>query len=184
MSVKQAFRLPLTPGTLSLRQSGPTGPWATVGVKAAVPLRQPLFNGYKMSKSVTFLSRKNKDRVTRGDVIKVTITVDATAERNWVVVNDPVVPGGTIIGNLGGQSGIFANATSASEGVHPSYIERGRDGWRGYFAWVPAGRFVVEYAVRLNSPGRFNLPPSRVEAMYSPEIRAQLPNAGVTVADR
>ncbi len=183
-SDKQAFRMPLIPGVLSLRQSGTAGPWATVGVKAAVPLRQPLFNGYKMSRSVTFLSRKNKDRVTRGDVIKVTITVDASAERNWVVVNDPVVPGGTIIGNLGGQSGIFASAASAGEGVQPSYIERGRDGWRGYFAWVPAGRFVVEYAVRLNSPGRFNLPPSRVEAMYSPEIRAQLPNAAVTVADR
>ena len=56
------------------------------------------------------------------------------------------------------------------------YVERGQDGWRGYFEWVPRGRFTVEYAVRLNAVGRFQLPPTRVQAMYSPEIRGALPN--------
>jgi len=46
---------------------------------------------------------------------------------------------------------------------------------------LPAGRVVVEYVVRLNGTGRFNLPPTRVEAMYSPEIRAQVPNKGIEV---
>ncbi len=178
------LRLPLVRGTLALSHPDSAGPWATVSVSAAVPLRQPLFAGYRISKVVSFLSRKNKDRITRGDVIKVSITVDASAERNWVVVSDPVVPGGTILGGLGGQSGMFGDATSGGEGVQPSYVERGQDAWRGYFAWVPAGRFTVEYAVRLNSPGRFGLPPTRVEAMYAPEIRAQLPNGRVNVAAR
>jgi uncharacterized protein YfaS (alpha-2-macroglobulin family) len=38
--------------------------------------------------------------------------------------------------------------------------------------------------LRLNGAGRFNLPPSRVEAMYSPAIRAQLPIDTMTVVQR
>ena len=175
------LRLPLVQAPLTLAQSGGAGPWAAVSVSAAVPLTQPLFAGYKMEKSVSIVSQKNKGWLTRGDVIRVTITVDATAERNWVVVSDPVPPGATIIGDLGGQSGILAAATGGGEGVSPVYVERGREAWRGYFDWVPAGRFTVRYAVRLNGTGRFNLPPTRVEAMYSPDIRAQVPNKGIEV---
>jgi hypothetical protein len=40
----------------------------------------------------------------------------------------------------------------------------------------------VEYAVRINSAGRFQMPPTRVEAMYSPEINAALPNRAMEVA--
>ncbi len=166
---------------LMLTQSGGAGPWAIVSVKAAVPLAQPLFAGYKMEKAISIVSQKNKGWLTRGDVIKVRITVDATAERNWIVVNDPIPPGATIIGNLGGQSSILAGAASGGEGAQPDYVERGRDGWRGYFQWVPAGRFVVEYAMRLNGTGTFALPPTRVEALYSPDIRAQVPNKGIEV---
>ncbi|CAN5405002.1 MG2 domain-containing protein [soil metagenome] len=178
------LRLPLVGGSLAMNQAAGAGPWATVSVSAAVPLRQALFAGYRMTKAIAFVSRKTPSQITRGDVVKVTITVDATAERNWVVVSDPVPPGATIVGDLGGQSTMFGAAASGGEGVSPSYVERGRDAWRGYFAWVPAGRFTVEYVMRLNGAGTFGLPPSRVEAMYSPEIRAQVPNGGLTVVRR
>jgi uncharacterized protein YfaS (alpha-2-macroglobulin family) len=42
---------------------------------------------------------------------------------------------------------------------------------------VPKGRFIVDYSVRLNNPGEFNLPATRVEAMYAPEMFGALPNA-------
>jgi uncharacterized protein YfaS (alpha-2-macroglobulin family) len=35
--------------------------------------------------------------------------------------------------------------------------------------------------VRLNNEGRFSLPPTRVEAMYAPEMFGEVPNAGVVV---
>jgi uncharacterized protein YfaS (alpha-2-macroglobulin family) len=38
--------------------------------------------------------------------------------------------------------------------------------------------------MRLNTPGQFNLPATRVEAMYAPAIRASVPNAPVTIAAR
>jgi len=177
-----SLALPAQRTPLMLRQAGGAGPWAFVSVRAAVPLTQPLFAGYRISKSVAFIEQKVRGQATRGDVLKVTITVDATADRNWVVVNDPVPPGATIIGNLGGQSGLLAQAgAEGGEGVQPSYVERGKDAWRGYFEWVPRGRFVVTYAVRLNGTGRFGLPPTKVEALYSPEIRAAIPNQPMVV---
>ena len=71
---------------------------------------------------------------------------------------------------------------ASGSGAQPSYVERGKDSWRGYFGWMPAGTHAVEYVVRLNGSGKFTLPPTRVEAMYSPAIRGQWPNAPLTVA--
>lgn len=175
------LRLPLAAGSLSLRHEGAGAPWATVRVQAAVPLTQPLDAGYRIERSLSIVKAADKNHLTRGDVVKVRITVTAAAGRNWVVIADPAPPGATIIGNLGGQSQMLA-ATAGGEGAQPSYIERGRDGWRGYFAWMPPGKHVVEYAVRLNGSGRFTLPPTRVEAMYSPAIRGQWPNAPTVIA--
>ncbi len=175
------LRVPLTTATMSLKHEGTGAPWATVSVKAAVPLKEPLNAGYRIKRSVSIVKAANKDRLTRGDVIKVRIEVVAAAGRTWVVINDPVAPGATIVGNLGGQSEMLA-AQAGGSGAQPSYVERGRDSWRGYFGWMPAGTHAVEYVVRLNGSGRFTLPPTRVEAMYSPAIRGQWPNAPLTVA--
>ncbi|TXC70431.1 alpha-2-macroglobulin [Sphingomonas ginsenosidivorax] len=178
-----SFPLAASPAPLRMAQAGGAGPWATVSVSAAVPLTRPLAAGYRMTRQVSVVQARNPGRLTRGDVVKVTITVDASAERNWVVVSDPIPAGATIVGDLGGQSAML-QASGDGEGVQPAYVERGRDAWRGYFAWVPRGRFSVAYTLRLNGAGRFGLPPSRVEAMYSPAIRAAVPNAVVVVGDR
>jgi uncharacterized protein YfaS (alpha-2-macroglobulin family) len=173
-----------------------------VSVSAAVPLTKPLNAGYRMSRTVDVVQARTKGVLTRGDVVKVTITVEATAERNWVVIDDPIPAGGTIIGDLGGQSKILADQGgngggfdfvaldgegklwNVEVGAQLAYVERGNDSWRAFFSWLPRGKLTVSYLVRLNGAGRFNMPPSRVEAMYSPAIRAQLPNAPVTVAQR
>ncbi|MBB6124448.1 alpha-2-macroglobulin family protein [Sphingobium subterraneum] len=196
------LKLPLAAGPMMLTQSGGAGPWAVVSVNAAVPLKAPLFAGYRLEKRITPISQRIKGRFTEGDVLKISIAVTANAERNWVVVSDPVPPGATVIKDLANQSGILASQASAGPGVRfgavdtdgklwdiragvlPAYIERGRDAWRGYFDWVPRGRFVAEYVVRLNGSGHFTLPPTRVEAMYSPEVRAQLPSGPMTIWSR
>ena len=178
-----SFLLPAQPTRLVMRQAGGAGPWAQVQVSAAVPLTRPLAAGYRLTRKVDVVQARTKGQLTRGDVVRVTLTVEASAERSWVVIADPVPAGATIVGNLGGQSAALAEGGETS-GPLPSYIERGRDAWRGYFAWLPRGTATVSYTLRLNGAGRFNLPPSRVEAMYSPAIRAAVPNPPVTVAQR
>ncbi|HVJ00876.1 MAG TPA: alpha-2-macroglobulin family protein, partial [Sphingomonas sp.] len=183
---QRLFSLPLPRAStpLLLGQSGDSGPWAFVRVKAAVPLTKPLLTGYRATKTVTPVQSFAQGRYTRGDVVKVTITVQASAERNWVVIEDPVPTGATVIGNLGGQSEMLAAEGGTRDGVSPNWIERGRDAWRAYYGWVPRGSFTISYVMRLNAAGRFSLPATRVEAMYSPEIRAQLPNQTMVVAER
>jgi len=46
---------------------------------------------------------------------------------------------------------------------------------------MPKGSWTAEYTMRLNNDGLFNLPPSRVEALYSPEMFGELPNARMEV---
>ena len=197
-----SFPLPGAATPLHLTQTGGAGPWANVAVSAAVPLIRPLFAGYKMAKQIDVVQQRTKGVLTRGDVIKVTMTIDSSAERTWVVINDPIPAGATIIGDLGGQSQMLASQGSNGDGfsfeavdggaklwdvevgAQLGYVERRNDSWRAYFSWVPRGKLTVSYLMRLNGAGRFTLPATRVEAMYSPAIRAQLPNVPVTVVQR
>ena len=172
--------LPSAPGALLLRHDGAAGPWATVSVRAAVPLKAPSFAGYRISREVSFLQRQRPDRISRGDVMRVRITVDAPVDRTWVVIDDPIPAGASILGAGGGQSGMLAAQANGGTGW-PSYVEQGFEAWRGYFRWLPKGKTTVEYAVRLNATGRLQLPPTKAEAMYSPEIHAALPNDPVTI---
>jgi hypothetical protein len=176
-----SFPLPAGPASLMLSHSTQPRPWATVSVRAAVPLSAAAFAGYRVSREVSFLERKRPGAVSSGDVVKVRISVDAPVDRTWVVVEDPVPAGASVISGGGGQSALLAGRANGGEGAWPSYIERGNDAWRAYFGWMPQGRTTVEYALRINGAGRFQLPPTRVEAMYSPEIHAALPNKPLVV---
>ena len=176
------FPLPAQPSSLLLAHNGAAQPWAFVSVRAAVPLTAPSFSGYRIAREVSFLIRKDPRQVSRGDVMKVRITVEAPVDRTWVVVEDPLPAGASLVGGGGNQSALLAEKAGGSEGSWPSYIERREGIWRAYYGWLPSGRTSIEYVVRINSTGRFQLPPTHVEAMYSPEIRASLPNAPLEVA--
>ena len=60
--------------------------------------------------------------------------------------------------------------------VWPAFEERSFEAFRSYYAYVPKGTFTVEYTVRLNQVGTYQLPATRVEAMYAPEMLGELPN--------
>jgi uncharacterized protein YfaS (alpha-2-macroglobulin family) len=182
LSSGELLRFPLPKGRapLLLSHDASPAPWAFVSVRAAVPLTAPAFAGYRVSRSVQVLERQRPGQLTRGDVVKVRITIEAPVDRTWVVVDDPIPAGASVISGVGGQSALFAG--QAGGDAWPSYIERGFDAWRAYFDWLPRGRTSVEYVLRINNDGRFLMPPTRVEAMYSPEIHADLPNQPVLVA--
>jgi hypothetical protein len=175
-----SFALPVRAVPLILSHSASPKPWATVSVRAAVPLTAPAFAGYRLSRQVSFVERKREGALSAGDVLKIRIEIQAPVDRTWVVIEDPIPAGATIVSGGGGQSAWLAAQASGGNGW-PSYIERSNDAWRGYFGWLPKGRTSVEYVVRVNGSGRFLLPPTRAEAMYSPEIHAALPNRPLVV---
>ncbi|CAN7595113.1 alpha-2-macroglobulin family protein [Rhizobacter sp. LjRoot28] len=179
-----AVRLPwpAQAGTLSVTHEGAGKPWLTVQSLAAVPLKAPLRAGYSVTRSVSAVEQKVKGTWSRGDVMRVRLEVDAQSDMTWVVVSDPVPGGGTLLGSgLGRDSAIAAGGGASNEVTWPTFEERSFEAYRSYFEYLPRGKHVVEYTVRLNNPGVFALPPTRVEAMYAPETFGELPNAALEV---
>lgn len=163
---------------LNVTHQGAGKPWLTVQALSAVPLKAPLFAGYRVTKRITAVQRKLPDAWSRGDIVRVRLEVDATVDMAWVVVADPIPAGATLLGGgLGRDSAIAAQGERREGSAWPAYEERAAEAWRGYYEWMPRGRQVLEYTLRLNTAGRFGLPPTRVEAMYAPETLGELPNA-------
>ncbi len=174
---------PAGAGTLNVTQEGTGKPWLTVQSLAAIPLKAPFSAGYTVSRSISAVEQKDKSRWSRGDVVKVHLEIDAQADMTWVVVSDPVPGGATILGSgLGRDSQLATRGEKRAGSAWPAYEERSFEAFRSYFEYLPRGKHVIEYSVRLNNPGRFALPPTRVEAMYAPESFGESPNAAVEVA--
>lgn len=168
--------------TLALRHEGAGKPWATVQSLAAVPLKAPLGSGYQIRRTVTPVSRQAPGAWSRGDVYRVRLDLEAQADMNWVVVDDPIPASASILGTgLGGDSQLATGGERRTGWVQPDFEERTSGAFRAYYSWVPKGKWSIEYTVRLNNDGRFSLPPTRVEAMYNPEMFGEAPNAPVTV---
>lgn len=173
---------PAAAAPFTASHQGTGRPWLTVQTLAAVPLREPLVAGYRITKTLTAIERKQPDTWSRGDVVRVRLEVHAAGDMNWVAINDPIPAGATLLGSGLGRDSALATQGEKREGrAWPSYEERAQDAWRAYFEWLPRGKQVMEYTVRLNTAGRFALPPTRVEAMYAPETFGELPNAVVEV---
>lgn len=176
------FAWPKNATPLSIQHLGIGKPWAFVTSKAALPLDKPLFAGYKLKRTVTAIKQKNGGLWQRGDTYRVQLEIDAQTDMTWVVVNDPVPAGATILGSgLGGDSSLLAAGEKKQGWQRPAFEERAFDGFRAYYSYVPKGKFSIEYTVRLNNAGRFAMPASRVEAIYAPEIFAELPIAAIEV---
>ena len=136
-----------------------------------MPLRDPLFAGFRITRSVTPLEQQVPGHWRRGDTYRVRLEIASQSDMTWVVVSDPL-PAGAVA---------LAGAGSPDAAVRPLFEERGQDVYRAYFDYVPQGGWRLEYTVRVNNAGEFQLPPTRVEAMYAPDMFGELPNATVTV---
>ncbi|HZP92265.1 MAG TPA: MG2 domain-containing protein [Burkholderiales bacterium] len=169
-------------GGLALTQQGSGKPWVSVQARAAVPLAAPLSSGFRIVRTVTPVEARVPDKVSRGDTLRVHLEIEAQSDMTWVVVDDPVPSGATILGRgMSGESSILGRGERNRGFVWPAFEERGLESFRAYYRFVPKGSWSVEYTLRLNNPGRFVLPPTRVEAMYAPEMFGMLPNDAVTV---
>lgn len=187
---------PAQTATLQLAQQGSGRPWVALQSLAALPPAGPVSAGYRLERRVVPVEQKQPGRLSRGDVLRVQIVVDAAADFGWVVLSDPLPAGATLLGSgLGRDSRIAAERAPAGEAANPAdpadrastgrawlaWEERRPEAWRAYYRWLPGGRHEISYTLRLNTSGRFALPPTRVEAMYAPEQHAELPQAALEV---
>ncbi|TAL77106.1 MAG: alpha-2-macroglobulin [Burkholderiaceae bacterium] len=175
------------PQTLVVEHQGSGRGWVTVRSLAAVPLVKPVMAGYDLQRQVVPVTQAVPGQWSRGDVYRVKLRITAQTPTTWAVLNDPI-PAGAIImgGGLGRDSAIAAMAQKEDrDGSYdrpPSFIERTFDSMRAYYDYLPQGVTTIEYTVRLNTAGQFQLPPTRIEALYQPDVYGAWPNtAGMAV---
>lgn len=171
--------------TMRLAQEGSGKPWVTLQSLAAVPLLQPFSSGYRITRRVEPVEQRQAGVYTRGDVLRVTVDIDAQADMSWVVLSDPVPGGASLLGSGMGRDSVIAQGKPPAEANGGmgwlAYEERSFEAYRAYYESLPKGRTSISYTVRLNNAGSFKLPPTRVEAMYAPEMFGESPNADVVV---
>jgi hypothetical protein len=170
------------PSTLTLAHQGSGAPWATVASVAAVPLQAAVASGLRVSKTVTPVDAKTPGALSRGDTLRVRLTIDAQSDIGWVVVSDPLPAGAVVLGGgLGRDSQIATRGEQRGGVAWPTYEERSQEAFRAYYEVLPKGSVQLEYTVRLNASGTFRLPPTRAEAMYAPDVFGATPNAAMVV---
>ena len=179
-----ALDLPWPPGRalLTVTHEGAGQPWVTVQSRAAIPLKTALSSGFTIRRIVTAVERKRPGVWSRGDVARITLELEAQSDMSWVVVEDPIPAGASLLGTgLGRDSKVLSQGQQRTGWAWPAFEERQFDTYRAYYTFVPKGKWSLQYTLRLNSPGTFLLPATRVEAMYAPEMFGELPNDRVVV---
>jgi alpha-2-macroglobulin len=82
-----------------------------------------------------------------------------------------------LMSSRGGLTEVFE-----SDLFWPDFVERPFDAYRAYYHYIPKGGFEVEYTIRVNQAGQFQMPSTRIEALYEPEMFGEIPNARFDVA--
>jgi uncharacterized protein YfaS (alpha-2-macroglobulin family) len=176
------FPWPESRSAIEIGMHGTGMPWATIQSLAAVPLREALSTGYKITRTISAVEQKESGIWSIGDIVRVKLEIESQADMTWVVVNDPVPAGSAILGSgLGGSSSLATRGEESTGWTWPAFEERSFESYRAYYRYVPKGSWSVEYTIRLNNAGAFQLPPTRVEAMYAPEMFGEIPNATIQV---
>jgi uncharacterized protein YfaS (alpha-2-macroglobulin family) len=179
------FGWPEETSRLTLGHVGSGRPWTTVTSLAAIPLTKLFSSGYQIKKTTVPMDQQQKGSWTRGDLVRVRLELEAQSDMTWVVVNDPIPAGAAILGTgLARDSQLLTQGERREGWVWPTFEERSQEAFRAYYEFVPKGSWMVEYTLRLNNAGTFHLPPTRVEALYAPEMLGESPNEPVTVNER
>jgi hypothetical protein len=176
------FQWPPKKEELLILHQGTGKPWATIQSLAAIPLKEPFSSGYKIKKIVIPIEQKQPKQWSRGDIIRIRLELEAQADQTWVVVSDPIPSGSTILGKgLARDSQLLTKGEERKGWVWPAYEERAFEAFRAYYEYVPKGKWTVEYTLRLNQSGVFQLPTTRAEALYSPEMFGEIPNQVIEI---
>jgi hypothetical protein len=175
---------PSASSDLAISHAGSGSPWAELRTSAAIPSKTSFSSGYTIEKTLTPVDSAHQGGWKQGDLVRVHLRIDAQTDMTWVVVDDPIPAGASHLGiGLARESQIATASENANNQswVWPAYTERAFNGFHAYYDYVPKGTFEIEYTIRLNQIGTFQLPPTHVAALYEPEMLGEIPNAPFTV---
>jgi len=144
---------------LDLTHQGMGIPWAVVALQAAVPVTKKIESHIRLDKAVS----PNKTKWKRGEVATVTLKIKTQGAFSQVALIDPIPAGAKII------------EVREGSGQYPDFQELASDSYRATYGSLAPDEFTVVYQLRLGNTGTFQIPSTRIEALYSPENFAEFP---------
>jgi len=139
-----------------LKHNGTGTPWADLRYLVYPDPQAQTFQGIELKQSLSQTSFKIQDRI----ILKLNINLKSKLNMGGIRIP---MPAGVSILNV------------ESSEVPFDFEERTEQEWRGYFNHLPKGQYNIEITLRLNQPGDFEIPGTRMEALYSPDIFGELP---------
>ena len=116
---------------------------------------------------------KSGDEVKSGDLIEVTLGIDSKNDYEYLVFEDWKAAGMEAVDV---QSGYNPNGLGA-------YMELRDEKVSLFVQFLPRGRHNLSYRLRAEIPGKFSALPTRAEAMYAPELRANSDEMKITIGE-
>lgn len=139
-------------------------------------------NGFAVSKKIEPV-KDNVRGYVRGELYKVTLKVNTQADRLYVVVDDPLPAGFEIVNTA------FKTNEGLTDGTGGGYswfggfnhTEKYFDRMLLFSDYLSKGEHEYSYIVRATYAGRFNMPATKAEEMYTPEVYGNTPSAVIDI---
>jgi hypothetical protein len=145
--------------------------------------------GISVLKSMETLkeSSPSMDSFKAGTIVRVTLTVISNQARNYIVVEDPL-PAGFETVNLAFET-VGRNLAESVEQNSEEWWYRNPFQHRETYDdrvllfadYLPAGVHTFSYLARVTSFGTFQMPSTRAEGMYEPEVSGQTSSRQIVV---
>ena len=138
--------------------------------------------GFSISKSVEHLVKGEGgiQRIGIGNIARVTLVLTTKQDRSFVVVDDPLPAGFEVINTSFQTTGRNLDENDR-QSWYFNHKERKDDRVMFFSDYLPAGVHTLTYLVRVTSYGTFQMPATRIEQMYEPEVFGQTSSGVVTV---
>jgi uncharacterized protein YfaS (alpha-2-macroglobulin family) len=134
--------------------------------------------GFSVIKTIEPLKGKLTGPFTTGTMMKVTLTISSNQDRHFVVVDDPVPAGFEVVNTsfetTASQLGREEREDSDSWYEYAfHHVEKYDDRVLLFADYFTAGSHSYTYLVQVTRSGNFQMPATRTEGMYEPEVFGQ-----------
>ena len=116
---------------------------------------------------------ENLDTLKSGDIVEVELEIESKNDYEYLVFEDMKGAGFEPVEVCSGYNGNEMGA----------YVEYRDEKVALFVRWLPRGKHSVSYRLRAEIPGKFSALPTRAEAMYSPELKANSDEIKLNIED-
>ena len=116
---------------------------------------------------------ENLDTLKSGDVVEVELEIESKNDYEYLVFEDMKAAGFETVEVRSGYNGNEMGA----------YVEYRDEKVALFVRWLPRGKHSVSYRLRAEIPGKFSALPTRAEAMYAPELKANSDEIKLNIVD-